>query len=314
MADALRIIFAGTPEFAAQPLQALCDRGILPVAVLTQPDRPAGRGKQSTASAVKTVAQAAQLPILQPHTLKDEAIQQTLIALKPDLMIVIAYGLILPPEVLAIPRLGCVNVHASLLPRWRGAAPIQRAIQAGDTETGLTLMLMDAGLDTGPMLRQEKLTIPSDWTAQQLHDALAHRGGPLLERFLQDPEASLSAAKPQPSSGATYADKLTKAEAQLDWQQSAEFLARSVRAFNAWPVAWFEWQGERLRVWAAQAHSGHSAEPGRVAKPSADQVWIATTAGWLELLVVQPPGGQAMSCAQWCRGRGQTLQTGEVLH
>jgi methionyl-tRNA formyltransferase len=313
MADALRIIFAGTPEFAAQPLQALCEQGILPVAVLTQPDRPAGRGKLPTASAVKTVAQAAQLPVLQPQTLKDAAIQQTLRALQPDLMIVIAYGLILPPEVLAIPRLGCVNVHASLLPRWRGAAPIQRAIQAGDTETGLTVMLMDAGLDTGPMLRRETVPIPPDWTAQQLHDALAQRGGPLLEAFLQDPEADLSAATPQPSSGATYADKLTKAEAQLNWQQPAEFLARTVRAFNAWPVAWFEWQGERIRVWAAQAQGGQHAEPGRVAKPSADQVWIATAKGWLELLVVQPPGGQPMSCAQWCRGRGQALQAGEVI-
>lgn len=313
MAAALNIIFAGTPSFAALPLQYLCDHGIRPTLVLTQPDRPAGRGKQPTASAVKMVAQAAQCPILQPESLKDGPTQDGLRELQPDLMIVIAYGLMLPPEVLSIPRLGCVNVHASLLPRWRGAAPIQRAIQAGDTHSGLTLMQMDVGLDTGPMLRQDVLHIPTDWNAQQLHDALAERSGPLLKTFLEHPEADLQQATAQPETGVTYAEKLTKAEARLHWQQPAAHLARSVRAFNAWPVAWFEWNGQPVRIWSAQAHSEGNAQPGLVAKPTADRLWIGTSEGWLEPLQVQPAGGQVMSCAQWCRGRGQALQAGEVL-
>lgn len=313
MADALRTIFAGTPQFAAQPLQYLCDIGRAPECVLTQPDRPAGRGKQPAASAVKQVALAAQIPVLQPQSLRDPAVQQQLRDFAPDLMIVIAYGLILPPEVLSIPRLGCINVHASLLPRWRGAAPIQRAIQAGDLETGLTLMRMDAGLDTGPMLRQDRLSIDPSWSAQQLHDALAQRSGPLLEAFLQDPDADLQQAQAQPEFGVTYAEKLSKAEAKLDWQQSAEHLARSVRAYNAWPVAWFAWQGQPVRVWSAQAHPDAGAQPGLISKPSAERIWIGTQDGWLEPLTVQPAGGQIMPCAQWCRGRGQALQAGEVL-
>lgn len=314
MADALRIIFAGTPAFAAQPLAYLCGLGIRPKLVLTQPDRPAGRGKQPAASAVKTLALAEHLPLLQPASLKDPETQQYLRELQPDLMIVIAYGLILPPEVLALPRLGCVNVHASLLPRWRGAAPIQRAIQAGDAETGLTLMQMDAGLDTGPMLRQEKHPITANCTAQQLHDTLAQRGGPLLEAFLRQPETDQTNAVAQPALGVTYAAKLTKAEARLDWQQPAAALARSVRAFNAWPVAWFEWQDQPIRVWSAQVQHGQPASPGLVAKPAADRLWLGAGDGhWLEPLTVQPPGRPPMTCAEWCRGRGQGLQAGEVL-
>lgn len=320
MADALKFIFAGTPTFAAHPLTYLCAMGLRPQLVLTQPDRPAGRGKHATACAVKLVALAEHIPLLQPPTLSDLSVQQQLRDVQPDLIIVLAYGLMLPPAVLSIPRLGCVNVHASLLPRWRGAAPIQRALQAGDPETGLTLMQMDAGLDTGPMLRQETLPILAHYSAQMLHDALAQLSGPLLEDFLQHPEIDLKKAKKQPLLGITYAEKLSKAEARLNWQHPAEFLARSVRAYNAWPVSWFEWQGQPLRVWSAQvqmantAFPGQVAQPGQVAKPEPNRLLIGAGDGhWLEPLQIQPPGRQPMSCADWCRGRGQALQAGEVL-
>ncbi|TGG91495.1 methionyl-tRNA formyltransferase [Natronospirillum operosum] len=312
MPEVQRIVFAGTPDFAARPLQQLLDAGVRPVAVYTQPDRPAGRGRQASASPVKQTAVAAGLPVFQPPHFRDQTSLDELQALQPDLMIVVAYGLLLPTAVLTTPRLGCINVHASLLPRWRGAAPIQRALEAGDTESGVTLMQMDAGLDTGPMIAERRLPLPATMTGGELHDALAELGAQLLLETLPDIEQKLAAARPQPDTGVTYAHKLSKQEGQLDWQQSAQALANRVRAFNPWPVCWFEWQGKPVRVWSAQADSAEATRPGTVRR-SDERLYIATGDGWLELLQVQPAGKKAMPVADWLRGSGQALQSGEVL-
>lgn len=312
MPEVQRIVFAGTPDFAARPLQQLLDAGIRPVAVYTQPDRPAGRGRQASASPVKQTAVEAGIPVFQPPDFRTQASLDELQALQPDLMVVVAYGLLLPMTVLTTPRLGCINVHASLLPRWRGAAPIQRALEAGDTESGVTLMQMDAGLDTGPMIAERRLPLPATMTGGELHDALAELGAQLLLETLPAIEQKLQAARPQPDTGVTYAHKLSKQEGQLDWQQSAQALANRVRAFNPWPVCWFEWQGKPVRVWSAQAENAETARPGTVRR-SDERLYIATGDGWLELLQVQPAGKKAMPVADWLRGSGQALQSGEVL-
>ena len=300
----MRIVFAGTPEFAVPSLRAAAQRGEV-VAVYTQPDRPAGRGRGLAASPVKLEAIARGIPVLQPETLRRRASQDALRALAPDLMIVVAYGLILPQAVLDIPRFGCWNVHASLLPRWRGAAPIQRAIQAGDAETGVCLMQMEAGLDTGPVLLEQRTPIADAETGGQLHDRLAELGAQVLGDGLGLLRAGIRPVpRPQPEEGASYAHKLDKAEARLDWNRPAQELARTVRAFDPWPVAEATVAGERLRIHGAVALPlAHDAAPGTLLVAGRDGIDIACGEGALRLRVVQREGGRAITAADWLNAR-----------
>ncbi len=252
----LRIAFAGTPDFSVPALEALLKAGHSVVGVLTQPDRPKGRGRQIAASPVKVAALAHGIPVSQPLGLKDEAGRAELLAWRPDTLVVVAYGLILPPAVLGIPRLGCINIHASLLPRWRGAAPIQRAILAGDAISGVTIMLMDVGLDTGPMLLRKEVVIEADETGGSLHDRLSVLGGAAVIEALEGRAAGTLPAIPQPTEGVTYAAKLEKAEALIDWTRDAIEIERQVRAFNPWPIAETRLNGEQLRVFEARAEDG----------------------------------------------------------
>ena len=252
----LRIAFAGTPDFSVPALEALLKAGHSVVGVLTQPDRPKGRGRQIAASPVKAAAIAHGIPVSQPLSLKDEAGRADLLAWQPDALVVVAYGLILPPAALSIPRLGCINIHASLLPRWRGAAPIQRAILAGDATSGVTIMLMDIGLDTGPMLLRKEVPIEAHETGGSLHDRLSVLGGAALIEALEGHAAGTLRAIPQPAEGITYAAKLEKAEALIDWTRDAIEIERQVRAFNPWPVAETRLDGEQLRVFEARAEDG----------------------------------------------------------
>lgn len=294
-----RIIFAGTPEFAAASLLALIDSGRVPCAVLTQPDRPAGRGKNLTASPVKQAALAHDVPILQPATLKDEGSVVALEALRPDIMIVAAYGLILPQSVLDIPRMGCLNVHASLLPRWRGAAPIQAAILAGDDESGVCLMAMEAGLDTGPVFVCRAMAIGERETAGELHDRLAAAGSELLVQHLDEIIAGKLAAKPQEDDLATYAPKVKPADAMLDWHEPAIDLVRRVRAFNPVPGAWFMIGDERIKCWAAQSQAGVDAPAGTVIAAGPDGIDISCGEGVLKLETLQRPGKRPVTAAEF---------------
>jgi len=300
----MRIVFAGTPEFAVSSLRAAARHHEV-VAVYTQPDRPAGRGRALAPSPVKLEAVARGIPVYQPESLKDEAAQQQLRELKPDLMVVVAYGLILPKAVLAIPTHGCWNVHASLLPRWRGAAPIQRAIQAGDAQTGVCLMQMEAGLDTGPVLLQQSLPIAASDTGGQLHDKLAELGAQVLADGLGLLRAGIKPiAQPQPEAGVTYAHKLDKAEAKLDWHADAAALARTVRAFNPWPIAEAQLAGERVRIHGAVAledNGGHA--PGTVIAAAREGIDIACGTGALRLRVLQREGGKAITAADFLNAR-----------
>lgn len=300
----MRIVFAGTPEFAVSSLRAAARHHEV-VAVYTQPDRPAGRGRGLTPSPVKLEAVARGIPVYQPESLKGEAAQQQLRELQPDLMVVVAYGLILPKAVLAIPTHGCWNVHASLLPRWRGAAPIQRAIQAGDTKTGVCLMQMEAGLDTGPVLLHQELPIAATDTGGQLHDKLAELGAQVLSDGLGLLRAGIKPiARPQPEQGVTYAHKLDKAEAKLDWAQDAGALARTVRAFNPWPIAEATLAGERVRIHGAVAlEADHGQAPGTVLAASRDGIDIACGQGALRLRVLQREGGKAITAADYLNAR-----------
>jgi methionyl-tRNA formyltransferase len=252
----LRVAFAGTPDFSVPALEALLNAGHTVVGVLTQPDRPKGRGRQVTPSPVKAAAVSHGIPVSQPLSLKDEAGRAELAAWRPDVLVVVAYGLILPPAALSIPRLGCINIHASLLPRWRGAAPIQRSILAGDARTGITIMLMDAGLDTGPTLLRTEVPIDPHETGASLHDRLCVLGGSTLIEALVGHAAGTLHAAPQPAEGVTYAAKLEKAEALIDWTRDAVEIERQVRAFNPWPVAETRFDGEQLRVFEARAEDG----------------------------------------------------------
>lgn len=296
----MRLIFAGTPPFAAAALYALADAGHDVALVLTQPDRPAGRGMKLTPSAVKQAALARGLPVYQPLSLKSPEAQATLRAVHADVMVVAAYGLILPQVVLDLPRLGCLNIHASLLPRWRGAAPIQRAILAGDAETGITIMQMDAGLDTGSMLSTVTLPIRADDTAASLHDALANAGASAIVEAL----ATLPALVPvaQEEAQATYASKLSKEEAQLDWRQPADCLARAVRAYCPVPGAWTLLEGAPLKIWSAQAVSG-AGEAGEILRADGDQLVVACGEGALALRELQPAGSKRMPVAAYLASR-----------
>ncbi|WP_322547018.1 methionyl-tRNA formyltransferase [Stenotrophomonas geniculata] len=300
----MRIVFAGTPEFAVSSLRAAARHHEV-VAVYTQPDRPAGRGRGLAPSPVKLEAVARGIPVYQPESLKDAAAQQQLRDLQPDLMVVVAYGLILPKAVLAIPTHGCWNVHASLLPRWRGAAPIQRAIQAGDAKTGVCLMQMEAGLDTGPVLLHQELPIAATDTGGQMHDKLAELGAQVLSDGLGLLRAGIKPiARPQPEQGVTYAHKLDKAEAKLDWAQDAGALARTVRAFNPWPIAEATLAGERVRIHGAVAlEADHGQAPGTVLAASRDGIDIACGQGALRLRVLQREGGKAITAADYLNAR-----------
>ena len=302
----MRIVFAGTPGFAVPALRAAAARNEV-VAVYTQPDRPAGRGRALQASPVKLEAIKLGIQVLQPESLKSEASQETLRALQPDLMVVVAYGLLLPQKSLDIPRHGCWNVHASLLPRWRGAAPIQRAIEAGDAETGVCLMQMEKGLDTGPVMLVQRTAIGADETAGELHERLAELGAQTLADGLGLLRAGMrSMRQPQPEDGVTYAHKLDKAEAKLDWSQPAVVLARKVRAFNPWPIAEAQLAGERVRIHAAQPVSTmHAVAPGEVLQATREGIDIACGEGALRLLVLQREGGRPLAAADYLNARPQ---------
>jgi methionyl-tRNA formyltransferase len=300
----MRIVFAGTPEFAVPSLRAAAQRGEV-VAAYTQPDRPAGRGRGLQASPVKLEALQRGIPVLQPETLRTELSRDALRALQPDLMVVVAYGLLLPQSILDIPKYGCWNVHASLLPRWRGAAPIQRAIEAGDAETGVCLMQMQKGLDTGPVLLSQRLPIGADETGGHLHDRLAVLGAQVLADGLGLLRAGMKpVAVPQPDAGATYAHKLDKAEAKLDWTQAADVLARKVRAYQPWPVAEAQLDGERVRIHAAEALPlAHAAVPGTVLLASREGIDVGCGEGALRLTRVQREGGRPVAVADYLNAR-----------
>lgn len=299
----LKLLFAGTPEFAVPMLRAALEGGEVR-AVLTQPDRPAGRGRQPQASPVKQLALAHALPVLQPATLRDPATQAQLREFEPDLMIVVAYGLILPQAVLDMPRFGVWNVHASLLPRWRGAAPIQRAIEAGDAETGVCLMQMERGLDTGPVMLRARTPIDPQDTAGSLHDRLATLGAQLLADGLGQLQQQRTAlpAEAQDEALACYAHKLDKAEARLDWQQPAAHLARKVRAFSPWPVAEVMLDGERLRLHRVSVATG-SGIPGEVLAADRDGIMVACGEGALRLEQVQRDGGRPITARDYLNAR-----------
>ena len=294
----MRLIFAGTPEFAAHALRAIIAAGHDVVLVLTQPDRPAGRGMTLHASPVKELAQASGIEVFQPTTLRDATAQERVQAVAADAMIVAAYGLILPQVVLDMPRFGCINIHASLLPRWRGAAPIQRSILAGDAETGVCIMQMEAGLDTGPVLHSGNLPIESDDTAATLHDKLADLGARLVVEALK--RLPLTPC-PQPESGVTYAAKIEKAEAALDWRLSAAQLSRQIRAFNPFPGALACLEASNIKIWQAHVESV-SGEPGTVLAADKHGVVVACGEGSLRLTELQTAGGKRLPAAQFLAG------------
>ena len=297
----MRVIFAGTPEFAAIALDAILAAGYFVPLVLTQPDRPAGRGMTLQSSPVKQLALKHGLPLHQPSSLKSGEVRQPIIDARSDIMVVAAYGLILPQEALDIPRLGCLNIHASLLPRWRGAAPIQRAILAGDAETGVTIMRMEAGLDTGPMLLKESLPITDTDSAGTLHDKLAKVGARLIVEALQCLERGELAGEPQPAEGVTYAFKLDKAEAAIDWRQPAATLARVVRAYNPIPGAVARIDGQAVKIWRGELASG-TGEPGLVLAAGAEGIVVSCGEGALRLTELQKSGGKRLPAADVLRG------------
>ena len=310
----LNIIFAGTPDFAATHLKALIDSNHNVIAVFSQPDRPAGRGNKLTASPVKQLAIENNLPIYQPATLKTEENQQIIANLNADIMIVVAYGLILPQAVLDMPKFGCLNVHGSLLPKWRGAAPIQRACWAGDSETGITIMQMDAGLDTGDMLYKLACPIESSDTSATLYEKLAKLGPQaLLETLALINQGKIKPEKQQQSQ-ATYAEKLSKQEAKLDWNLSAIQLERCVRAFNPWPVSYFEVNGEPIKVWQAQVMATQHNQPvGTILQADKKGICIATSDGSLNMTILQPAGKKPMSAQDLLNSRKSWFEVGKIL-
>ena len=308
----LRIVFAGTPEFAATHLQALLQAKLNIVAVYTQPDRPSGRGHKLTPSAVKQLALQHDLPVYQPQTLRAPEAQTELAALQADLMVVVAYGLILPQAVLDMPRLGCINSHASLLPRWRGAAPIQRAIEAGDNETGVTVMQMEAGLDTGPMLLKSHTPILDNDTGGSLHDRLAEIGPPAVLQAISALAAGTLQGEIQDDSLATYAHKLGKADARIDWARPASELALMIRAFNPWPLAHALWQGQPLKVWGAEVEAA-TGQPGEILDCSKQGLLVACGDQALRLTRLQLPGGKALAFTDLYNARRDQFAVGQLL-
>ncbi|WP_416139536.1 methionyl-tRNA formyltransferase [Halomonas sp. HK25] len=317
MSRPLNVIFAGTPDFAAESLQALLDSRHRVIAVYTQPDRPAGRGRKLTPSPVKRLALKHELPVHQPMTLKASEAQAELADLNADIMVVVAYGLILPKAVLETPRLGCLNIHASLLPRWRGAAPIQRAIEAGDTESGVTIMQMDEGLDTGAMLLVRRTPISATTTGGDLHDSLAALGGEAIVEALDALADEGLTATPQPEAGVTYAAKLSKAEAELDFREPAAALAARVRAFNPWPMAWCAFGTDRIRLlMAAESASAAGEAPtatGTLLDHDGEALRIACGPEGSEVLRVtqaQLPGAKALPVSDLLHARAERFATG----
>ncbi len=314
----LKIIFAGTPEFAAAHLTALLQSEHQVIAVYTQPDRPAGRGKKLTASPVKEIALAQNIPVYQPLNFKTEAAQNDFMHLQADLMIVVAYGLILPNIILDAPRFGCINIHASILPRWRGAAPIQRAIEAGDTKTGVTIMQMDAGLDTGDMLLKIECAISANDTGGSLHDKLITIGTPALIQALGLIEAQKIQAQQQPEIGITYASKLNKEEAALNWNLSASLLERKIRAFNPFPVAHSKTVGarddQRFRIWhASLTNENSTAAPGTIVRIDEEGLYVSCDKSVLRLNLLQLAGKKSMSVAEILRGHPDLFRQGDQL-
>jgi len=311
----VRIVFAGTPDFAATALKALIQAGHDIVGVYSQPDRPAGRGRKLVPGPVKQVALDSAIPVFQPLSLKSAEAQEELASLNPDVMIVAAYGLILPKAVLDIPTHGCLNIHASLLPRWRGAAPIHRAIAAGDRETGITIMQMDEGLDTGDMLLKVTTPIQPDDTGGSLHDRLADLGGEAIVEALGKLEKGELSPEPQNNNEACYAHKLSKEEGHLDWQRSADELARLVRAFNPWPGTFTDLGDQRIRFHLAEALNHDSDQhPGTVLKREREGVDIACGSGTLRVTRVQLPGTRAQSVNDLINGGKPVLMPGQELH
>lgn len=297
----MKLIFAGTPDFAATALQALIDAGHDIALVLTQPDRPAGRGMKLVASPVKQLAERHGIAVYQPERLRTPEQQAPVAAIEADAMVVAAYGIILPQVVLDLPRLGCLNIHGSLLPRWRGAAPIQRAIEAGDAQTGITIMQMDAGLDTGAMLSLHPVAITGDDTTRSLHDKLATAGAAAIVAALADLPALQAGATPQPAEGVTYAEKIRKEEAAIDWTQPAALIARRLRAFDPFPAGAASLRGETIKCWAGVAEAG-SGEAGTVLAADADGVRVATGEGVLRLTELQRPGGKRLPAREFLAG------------
>jgi methionyl-tRNA formyltransferase len=309
----LKIIFAGTPDFAARHLDALLASEHQVVGVFTQPDRPAGRGNKLTSSPVKVLAQTHDIPVFQPKSLKPEENQHLVADLQADIMVVVAYGLILPKAVLAMPRLGCINVHGSLLPRWRGAAPIQRSLWAGDTETGVTIMQMDVGLDTGDMLHKLSCPITAEDTSASLYEKLAQLGpqGMLLTLDL----LASGNARPEVQDEAlvSYAEKLSKEEARLDWSLSAAQLERCIRAFNPWPMSYFMIEEQPVKVWQATVLPHQNKQPGEIVLADKQGIQIATADGVLNLVSLQPAGKKAMSAQDLLNSRREWFVPGTVL-
>ncbi len=295
MSRALRIIFAGTPDFSVPPLQALLASEHDVVAVYTQPDRPAGRGRKLSPSPVKEVALDAAVPVQQPVNFKNPQDVAQLLDYQADLMVVVAYGLLLPQAVLDAPRLGCINIHASILPRWRGAAPIQRSVMAGDKESGVTIMQMELGLDTGPMLLVSTVQLAENETGGSLHDRLSTLGATALMDALPGIADGSLQGQPQDDEQSCYARKLDKSEAWIDWQQPASVIERQVRAFNPWPVAQGKYENANMRIWNAHAISGVAAAPGTVMAAGRDGIDVATVDGLLRITRLQMPGKRAMS-------------------
>lgn len=307
----MRVVFAGTPDFAVPTLRSMVDAGHDVAMVLTQPDRPAGRGRRTVAGPVKQYALEAGLPVRQPETVENPSLLEELRSLRPQVMVVAAYGLLLKRSVLDLPELGCINVHASLLPRWRGAAPIQRAIEAGDAQTGISIMQMDPGLDTGPVLARRAVPIEPTDTGGSLHDRLAPLGAELLVETLARLAAGAVEAAPQDDAAATYAEKITAADSRLDWSQPAEQLERRVRAMNPWPVVRVRHDDESLRVWAAEAVAGDpaSARPGEILRVARHGIDVACGAGILRITTLQREGGKRLPVADFLNG--YPLRAGE---
>lgn len=314
MSDSLRIIFAGTPDFAARHLDALLSSEHQVVGVFTQPDRPAGRGKKLMPSPVKVLAEEKGVPVFQPGSLRPQENQQLVADLQADIMVVVAYGLILPKAVLDMPRLGCINVHGSLLPRWRGAAPIQRSLWAGDVQTGVTIMQMDVGLDTGDMLHKLSCPITADDTSGSLYDKLADLGPQGLLHTLTQLAAGTAKPEVQDEALVTYAEKLSKEEARVDWSLSAAQLERCIRAFNPWPMSYIVIDEQPVKIWQASViNTPTNAAPGTILEANRQGIQVATSEGILNLLSLQPAGKKAMGVQDLLNSRREWFIPGNRL-